>query len=237
MTLKLKRTKITLGTRIYGERHVTDVAEARYVFLHQIPEHAPEALQNLASLVGPIHERRNDTSAAVARWGAKFYLTRDGAVPDWVSEQVSAALDEWSAHPRRAGKLWSVVGELPSLSEETQKRERKLIAARLEPVLKARRHGKHEPALFIPGLRGADESNKAFLHRLRKDAAVVGLHRPSTATLEHFQWAAQFQCAALRITEIDAGAKRRDIEKAVNKVLRLVGLDRRREQAGPVRRA
>jgi hypothetical protein len=233
-------TKIALGTRPFIEAGVDEVAHARSLFLHQMLEYAPLVLVRLDRDVLPLVGSKQFESA-LKSWATRCDLTVSGNLPPWIP--ATATVEWWKEQPEWAGKLWLMVGEsLPlGVGEETQQRVNAIIDARLKQILEARRAKRPEPPLLVPGYRGFEgegkweEPPKSYKRRMRKDAESAGFVRVPTSTLEHFQWACRFQCAGERIIDIadDAKVHRRDVEKAINHVLRLIGLDRRKERHGP----
>jgi hypothetical protein len=233
----LKHTKITLSTRPFIEPGVDDVAAARDLFRYLITLHAPQVLMRLASLVLPHLADRENCERALSRWAKHSHLTKDDKLPHWML--VRPTLGWWGRcqDPRIVGKVWFSAGE-----SQPKQRAEALIKERLKPILEARAAKRPEPPMLYPGERGKEskwvEPPKSYEARMRRDIAALGWVAAPTVTLEHFQWAVRFQCGRERIQIIAgrAGAHPRAVEKAVKHVLALIGLDRRVEKHGPLRR-
>src|ERR1700680_2535275 len=158
--------------------------------------------------------------------------------------QARATLGWWHREPKPniVGKLWFISGE----SQPSQRAEA-LVVERLKSILEARAAKRPEPPLLYPEYRGKEdnwvEPPKSYQQRIRRDATALGIVPTPTIMLEHFQWTIEFHCggqdplqAGERIKVI-AGRARvhpRAVEKAVNHVLGLIGLDRRQEPRGPI---
>jgi hypothetical protein len=205
MSRTRQHTKISLGTRPFIEPGVDDVAHARELFRHLISEYAPQVMERLATHVLPHLADREKCEKALKRWAHHCHLTANDELPHWI--QARPTLGWWHREPKPyiVGKLWFTSGESHPLG--------------------AREAG-----------GGWVEPQRGYEMRMRKKAEAIGYVPVPTATLEHFRWAVRFQCGGERIKIIAdrAGVHRRDVEKAVNHVLTLIGLDRRIEKHGPL---
>lgn len=219
-----KRVLLPLwGFHPWLPRGVGDVGEARMIFLGLIPDAAPRAV--MKDLESCLHSR--DRASAIERWARKYHLVEKDpnggiSVPSWVVEQADFTLDLWTG--RRSERIPEPV------TEEFLRLARKLRGRSWIMIL-----GYELDDVIV---QREDEKEKHFEVRRRNEARRRGLVHPGRILREHFEWAIRFQLAEERICFIAADAERteQDVGVAVNRVLKLVGLARRREPRGPIRR-
>lgn len=221
-----------------------EIVAARHLFLKAIETTCPEVLANLGEDVLPHYKADDDDiDDARLRWAKRFNLithdnlTRGEVLPQWLESQVHITLRFWEQYeytPR-----WHFLVPQQGMG-----------IYGLPPHL-------DELKISLGGVGGSDETEAELMQRLIDEAnSVIKEHRATIRTWaeqnglkeprevrrpEHFEWAVWFQIKGQRATEIAAsvgdGFDDRSVRLAVAEVLRLIGIDKRRDRSGPARRS
>ncbi|MEN6535332.1 MAG: hypothetical protein ABFD89_16830 [Bryobacteraceae bacterium] len=250
---KLAHTRHTKGEPIRlgfgGElQPVADqVIVTRNRFFSAIEEHAPIALETLASNVLPVYldaraawsreypDREDplfpisdELYKSIASWARQYYLTFHNEVPRWVLLQAQITLWQWSHRPELVPKSFGLLA--PSSFFRKPKTAKGRIDFEWNVIRETRAEAETRIVATLRALLGEIlkcETDR-LLDILDKGASKVFREIDTMRGEQHFEWAVRYQIIGQDVSEIAySKGHKRTVNAGLKAVLDLVGLTRR----------